>query len=84
MYTTTIHLPKREEINHHPVWNEVKFLKKHNENGTTVDQKYTHVCLTRITVEKGGQEGPDEDEEGNWIKVSYRSVSGLTGTGSSR
>ncbi len=51
----------------HVVWDEVKFLKKHTANGTTVDQKYTHVCLTRITSAKAVQEGEDEDEEGNWI-----------------
>ena len=33
----------------HVVWSEVKFLKKNSVHGTTVYQKYAHVCLTHIT-----------------------------------
>jgi hypothetical protein len=32
------------------VWDDVKFLKKHTVQGTTVHEKYTHVCVSRITV----------------------------------
>ncbi len=47
------------------VWDDVKFLKKHTVQGTTVHEKYTHACVTRITVAKSGEEGEDEDGEGN-------------------
>jgi hypothetical protein len=50
----------------HVVWNDVKGLKKHTAHGTTVDDKYTHVCLARITAAKAGEEGEDEDDDGNW------------------
>ena len=50
----------------HVVWDDVKFLKKHTAQGTTVHEKYTHVCVARITAAKAGEEGEDEDGEGNW------------------
>jgi hypothetical protein len=50
----------------HAVWQNVKYLKMHTANGTTVDKKYTHVCVTRITAEQAGEDGEDEDDDGQW------------------
>jgi hypothetical protein len=38
------------------VWDDVKLLKKHTEQGTTVNERYTHVWVSHITVEEGGAE----------------------------
>ena len=51
---------------HHVVWDAVKLLKKHTAEGTTVNERYTHVCVARISAEEAGEEGDDEDGEGNW------------------
>jgi len=50
----------------HAVWQNVKYLKMHTAHGTTVDKKYTHVCVTRITAEQAGEDGEDEDDDGQW------------------
>ncbi len=50
----------------HVVWDVVKLLKKHTTQGTTENERYTHVCVTRITAEGTDEEGEDEDGEGNW------------------
>jgi hypothetical protein len=41
----------------HAVWQNVKYLNMHTAHGTTVDNKYTHVCVTRITAEQAGEDG---------------------------
>jgi hypothetical protein len=43
------------------VWDDVKFLKKNTAQGTTVHEKYTHVCVAFITVTKSGEEGEEKD-----------------------
>ena len=49
----------------HVVWDAVKLLKKHTAQGTTVNERYTHVCVAHISAEEADEEGDDEDGEGN-------------------
>ncbi len=39
------------------IWKTVKFLKMRTAHGTTVHNKYTHVCVTPITVSQAGEDG---------------------------
>ncbi len=46
------------------VWQNVKYLKMHTTHGTTVHNKYTHVCVATITAEQAGEDGDDQDDDG--------------------
>jgi hypothetical protein len=48
----------------HPIWKTVKFLKMCTAYGTTVHNKYTHVCVTPITDSQAGKDGDDQDGDG--------------------
>jgi hypothetical protein len=48
----------------HAIGQTVKFLKMHTARDTTVDNKFTHVCVVPITTTQVGEDGDDEDVEG--------------------
>ena len=50
----------------HAIWKTVKFLKMRTAHGTTVHNKYTHVCVAPITVSQAGEDGDDQDDDGQW------------------
>ena len=48
----------------HEIWKTVKFLKIRTVYGTTVHNKYTHVCVSPITVSQADEDGDDQDGDG--------------------